>query len=549
MRMKCSKTVGKILSALLVVLVLFGTAAAADAPAQKINVYLAGDSTVKSYGSSRGEGGWGEFLQDYFTNDVAIVNHSEGGRSSRSFINEGRLDRILNAIKPNDYLFIQFGHNDCAVDKKDERYVPIGTPDAAGVYPVTAGTKVATPDVLKSRLSVPTCYTYDCGGTYKWYLKQFVDGAKSKGAIPVLVTPVSRIYFSGEKIRPHHDDLTSKNDAYVTAVKQLAAEEKVLCIDMFEITKATYERFGINETAKLQFVKAGGVIDNTHNNKFGGFYVGGLMAQEIKKANISISQYVKKPSNPVVLDTTELILVGDSTVCQYGAVDANYRVGRNGYGMQIGNYFTEKVSVRNLALSGRATKDFITYPEYQTMLQKLDVGDYLMIGFGHNDEKAGERYSDPKGDINTVGSTKYNLYNYYIKPALDRGATPILVTPIVRRNSGLDGGHGQWVTAIKELGAELGITVIDATKITGEYYQAAGQEQTAAMHAEYTDVYMKSKNYITADGGLLEAKRVDNTHLNAYGAKVVAYKIVNALKESESGLKKYTKEVIEFPNK
>lgn len=277
---------------------------AADA-GSVITVYLAGDSTVKSYGPSRGEGGWGEFLQYYFNTDkVVIVNKSEGGRSSRSFINEGRLRDIENQIKPGDYLFIQFGHNDCAYDPVNrlERYTPVGISDANGIYPVTPGTLVETPDeLIKSKpLHGKTYYAHDSGGTFKWFLKHYIEVARAKGAIPVLVTPVSRMYFSGAMIKDHHDDNTSRGNAYVTAVKQLAAEENVLCIDMFEITKAMYERMGEAEASKLHFVKNNGSLDKTHYNKCGGFYVGGLMAQEVKKANISISSYVlDQPSQTV----------------------------------------------------------------------------------------------------------------------------------------------------------------------------------------------------------------------------------------------------------
>lgn len=549
---RLTKLAGKALLWITLLVVTFGGALAAEVQPNAINVYLTGDSTVKSYGPSRGEGGWGEYLQNYFNNKVTIINKSEGGRSSRSFINEGRLQDVLNGIKPGDYLFIQFGHNDCSVAHSLERYAPIGTPDAKGVYPVTAGNLVETPAELfaSKPMHGKTYYAHGSGGTFKWYLKQFVDGAKGKGATPVLVTPVSRMYFSGTAIREHHDDNTSQGNAYVTAVKQLAAEEGILCIDMFEITKAMYERLGIDQASRMQFVKNGGAVDNTHYNKYGGFYVGGLMAEAIKKANISISPYVQKPTEFVTMDTTELILVGDSTVCQYG-VDGNYRVGRNGYGMQLGNYLNDKVSIRNLAISGKSTKDFLNYPEYKTMLSKLDLGDYLMIGFGHNDQKPGERYSDPYGSITTEGSTKYNLYNYYIKPALDKGATPILVTPIVRRKFNSDGtitpDHGQWEVAIRELAQELGIDLIEGTKLTCEYYGQIGRDTAGMLHAEYTDNYLKSKKYVNADGTLDETKRIDNTHLNAYGAKTVAYLLANALKESNCSLKEFVKESLPMP--
>ena len=158
--------------------------------------------------------------------------------------------KIKANIKEGDYLFIQFGHNDCANGKGylEDRYVPLGEPDANGIYPVTAGTKVATPSSLASKYG-DSFYSYDCGGTYKWYLTQYIETAREVGAIPVLVTPVSRLYYTNDgTIKPHHDStdtttgtLVTENNAYVEAVKQLAKEQNVLLIDGFEITKNMYE--------------------------------------------------------------------------------------------------------------------------------------------------------------------------------------------------------------------------------------------------------------------------------------------------------------------
>jgi hypothetical protein len=206
-----------------------------------INVYLAGDSTVKDY-SGKGmnqsnnstEGSWGEYFQAFFNSDlVTVVNYANGGRSTRNFINEGSLAKIAETIKAGDYLFIQFGHNDCSNGSGylEDRYVPLGTPDAKGVYPVTAGVEVETPSSLQSKYG-DTFYSYDCGGTFKWYLLQYINVARDAGATTVLVTPVSRLSFDSDGfIQDKHDStdgttgtqVTSGN-AYVKAMQQLAAE-------------------------------------------------------------------------------------------------------------------------------------------------------------------------------------------------------------------------------------------------------------------------------------------------------------------------------------
>ena len=103
-----------------------------------INIFLAGDSTVMDYsakgmynsGNARNEGSWGEFLQAFFDeSQVKIQNYAQGGRSSRTFINEGKLNNISLNMSEGDYLFIQFGHNDSSNTYPD-RYVPVGTPDS-----------------------------------------------------------------------------------------------------------------------------------------------------------------------------------------------------------------------------------------------------------------------------------------------------------------------------------------------------------------------------------------------------------------------------------
>lgn len=291
--------------------------AAADRPrtAGAINVFLAGDSTVTDYsangiwmgGKVRSEGSWGEYIQAFFGNSVAIQNYAQGGRSSRNFINEGSLKKIQDRIGKGDYLFIQFGHNDCHNEAGylEDRYVPLGKADSNGIYPVTAGKKIKTPSSLVSKYG-DEFYGWQ-GGTYKWYLKQYVDIAKKAGAIPVLVTPVSRLYFNADgTIRPHHDSedkstesmgtFPTENNAYCEAVKQLAAEEKVLLIDGFELTKKFYENAyksaGSEEYArKLMFPG-----DSTHNNKLGGFILAGEFAKEIKAKIPSLAKNLVKPT-------------------------------------------------------------------------------------------------------------------------------------------------------------------------------------------------------------------------------------------------------------
>ena len=311
-------------------------------------IYLAGDSTVKTYNDAQYIAGWGQYLNLFLESGVKVANAANGGRSSRSFINEGRLydiddpqfsytfsennkKSIGSVIEEGDYLFIQFGHNDDDSKKSSlysnlyDRMVPLGTPDASGIYPTTGPTdgKVSTehlPQEYIDNVSASavesakkeiakygsTYYSYDCGATYKWYLKQYVDFARQKKAIPVLVTPVARVAFKSDGTLKDGAGLHGEDFAYVKAVRQLADEEDCLLIDLFAETK------DFIETATQDYAKflmalvpnsLTGVwptgydtsynnpdsgytgIESTHYNKYGAFITAAKIAEYILSNN------------------------------------------------------------------------------------------------------------------------------------------------------------------------------------------------------------------------------------------------------------------------
>ncbi len=231
----------------------------------------------------------------------------------------------------------------------------------------------------------------------------------------------------------------------------------------------------------------------------------------------------------------KVYMVGDSTVCNYQN-DTSLAFPRNGYGMWLGKYLNENATVVNLALSGRSSKSFLQESNYTTLKNSIAKGDYLIIGFGHNDEKADDntRYTNPTGDVNDQTSFQYYLYTYYVKLALDAGAHPILCTPIVRRhtenNYAGSSGHvtngGDYAQAIVDLGAKYNVPVINLRDLTKELYLSLSADQTAKLHATT---------------GKVETN-IDNTHLNSYGAAQVAYMLASALTTSTSGLAGYVDE-------
>ncbi|MCR2807499.1 rhamnogalacturonan acetylesterase [Paenibacillus soyae] len=215
-----------------------------------ITLFLAGDSTVTDPRDGIfPQSGWGQMLPYYFRHDVAVANHAVGGRSSKSFIGEGRLDVIKEEIKEGDFLFIQFGHND---QKPDE-----------------------------PRFTDPAT-------TYKPYLMQYVEVARSANATPVLITSVQRRHFDeAGKLKDTHG-------AYLDAVRELAREEGVALIDLAEKSKRLYEELGPEETKKLLLWGApgewlnysSGVQDNTHFQEYGSLRIAELVVQGIRELNL-----------------------------------------------------------------------------------------------------------------------------------------------------------------------------------------------------------------------------------------------------------------------
>jgi len=227
----------------------------------KVTVYLAGDSTVTD---SSPEGfpysGWGQMLNYYFRHDVVVSNHAVGGRSSKSFIDEGRLDAIKQTIKEGDFLFIQFGHND---EKSDE---------ARHTDPAT---------------------------TYPQYLMQYIDAARAVKATPVLLTSMHRRFFDEEgKIVDTHKD-------YLDAVRKLAEEEQVAFIDLAQKSKKLYEELGPEGTKEIflwgdrgEWINhPNGVRDNTHFQEKGGLALAKLVVEGIRELGLQPLTMFLRPTS------------------------------------------------------------------------------------------------------------------------------------------------------------------------------------------------------------------------------------------------------------
>ena len=246
--------------------------------------------------------------------------------------------------------------------------------------------------------------------------------------------------------------------------------------------------------------------------------------------------------------TPVLWVIGDSTAAEFN--DTAYYYPRYGWGTQLYRYF-QGVTIENLAVSGTSTQSYLQTDQYQQLLQKMQAGDFLLIGFGHNDERPENlRYTNPNTSISTPGSIQHYLYEYYIRPAQEAGVSPVLCTPIVRRDLGNNytgaSGHittsqgtvqgtfegGDYAKAIQKAGVAKSVPVLDLTKRTREIYKQLGAQGVKNRHA-----YSSSR----------EAS-IDNTHTNLYGAACNAWLIADELSKTTSPLKNYLAEDLSQPD-
>ena len=228
---------------------------------KKIKIFLAGDSTM-SIKSEKNypETGWGMPFIHFWNENLTIVNKAKNGRSTKTFLSEGLWKQIMDEATAGDYVFIQFGHND-EVKSKVNSYT--------------------TPDEFTSNL------------------KKYIGDAREKKMIPVLLTPVARRKFDADgKIEETHKE-------YSALVRKVAAEEKLLFIDLDTPSMKLYQQFGV-EQSKLLFcqLKPGehpnypdGKEDNTHFNELGARLIAQLVLKEIRTTIPDLLPYItaKKP--------------------------------------------------------------------------------------------------------------------------------------------------------------------------------------------------------------------------------------------------------------
>ncbi len=249
--------------------------------------------------------------------------------------------------------------------------------------------------------------------------------------------------------------------------------------------------------------------------------------------------------------TTTIFIIGDSTAANK---DISGGKQERGWGMALACFFDDNIVVDNHAVNGRSSLSFINEGRWDKVLEKMKPGDYVIIQFGHNDEK-------PKADRHTEpGSTfDYNLAKF-VRETREHGGIPVLMNCVVRRNffvvapdndddeklrtttfkdgvkmvegDSLTDTHGLYRVAPRDVARRMNVHFVDANQITHDLEQGLGTEASKKLH-----MWFRPGEEPSVPQG-----RQDNTHYNVYGAHMVAGLLADALCQEIPVLKKYRTE-------
>ncbi|HEY4379810.1 MAG TPA: rhamnogalacturonan acetylesterase [Acidobacteriaceae bacterium] len=441
--------------------------AATRRPGTTVRVDLIGDSTQTD------NAGYGRGFCANFTAKVDCVNMARGGASTRTFREQGLWERSLQT-KP-DYMVIQFGHNDM-------------------VNPVNP---------------MPRQVPLD---QYTANLKQYVTEARAAGITPVLCTPLVRRFW--------HDDgkIHSNLMEYSAAMRSVAAEMHVPLIELHNESIAYLEKAGLAESNSVSITKKDPtgktVFDETHLDWKGSYIFGRMVAVDLGKSVPALKKYVLPqaaalpPAGVRAMQVinggpVKIVLVGDSTVATGG-----------GWGPGFCAVLTPNVTCIDDALNGRSSKSFIDEGAWKKAL--AEKGDYYLIQFGHNDQKAdAARHTDAEGSFK-------DYLQRYISDVQAIGAVPVLVTSLSRRTF-KDGKVVEdlkdYATATRELGAKDFLTVVDLNAMSTAMLNRMTQEEADKFNAVGQE---KEREAVGKSA-------TDRTHLNPNGQKVFGRMVADAI--------------------
>ncbi|KAF0096048.1 MAG: GDSL family lipase [Puniceicoccaceae bacterium 5H] len=601
--------------------------ARADLP----TLFLIGDSTVRNGrgDGSNGQWGWGDYVDYWFNeNKINVVNRAVGGLSSRTYYTGPFWDKVLDMLQPGDYVMMQFGHNDNIALNDAER---------------ARGTIHGVGDETEEIDNMVTG-KHEVVHTYGWYLRQFIEQAREKGATPIMCSLVPR------KIWNDEGKIERSEDSYADWAEQVARDEDVPFVNLNDLIADRYDALGKKAVdplfgdAHTHTSERGAILNaecvaeglvelddnplapymtvdltlgqpvsftfgdqngdaiavepsDAYTSETGFGYDLGTMPNEgepyffsvraddgnyrvtiefgaedqasantvkaetrrlmVEDVQTEPGQFVERsfvvnvrdthlvppekyaPGGTEVLindrevgklhwddkltlelngdapqvhamtfeamDVPTVYLIGDSTV-----TDQPYEPAAS-WGQMLTRFLGDGVAVANHAESGETMKSFITGLRLAKVLEDMGKGDYLFIQFTHNDQKEYWPQTYVEAD------TTYKAYlKVMIEEARRRGATPVLVTSMQRRNFDDDGkivsSLGDYPKAMRDVAREEDVTLIDLERMSVKFYEALGPDKAPLAFNN-------------------EGK--DPTHHDNYGAYELAKCVAEGIRESD----------------
>ena len=217
-------------------------------------LWLCGNSTVVDQ-DCEPWASWGQMITRWLTDQVAVANYAESGETATSFIGAGRLKKIVSLMKPGDYIFMEFGHN----DQKEKR------PGSGAFY------------------------------NYAYALKQFVDEARAKEVTPIFITPTQRRSFGKD------GEINETHANYPEAMRWVAKDLGVQVIELHDMTRTFYETLGVEGSKHALVHYPAGTYpgqtkafeDNTHFNPYGAYEIAKMVVMGMKALNLPVTQYLR----------------------------------------------------------------------------------------------------------------------------------------------------------------------------------------------------------------------------------------------------------------
>ena len=230
-------------------------------------VFITGDSTVKNEDKDQdGMWGWGAVANTVFDETkISIVNAAMAGRSCRSYLNEGRWDKVYNSLQPGDFVLIQFGHNDIStIDKPKYRGAIATAADSSHVYKLDNG-------------------RYEVVYSFGWYLKKFIQDVREKGATPILVSLTPRNEWENGKIE-------RRNDSYGLWYRQVVKETGVELVDLHNLTADYLDKKCGSKAKAEKYYKR----DHTHTSLLGAKTNAQCVAKGLRANHSALATFLKK---------------------------------------------------------------------------------------------------------------------------------------------------------------------------------------------------------------------------------------------------------------